>query len=506
MLTTYKSLIMNKNLIFKGATLVLFLLLNVGCGKLDLLKNESPEAIDAGSSLKDLTFADFLAQDHSQDRTNLNMYADAIKMAGLIDLLNQQEDLTLLFFTNQAVTSLVTSLGYATLTDVPKAVLRNILSDNIFKGRVRSFDLQLDETKKYETINGSFLYFTRTGSSSNNYIFKANSSNELSSPAATIRSQNLQFKNGVAHVTDQFTFYKQLDIAPDAPSGGVGSVTDTFYVSKDVFVKNGNANKNKNFNSPTTIELKNTNGKDITVDRTGLFQFPLNAPSFGRRIGLAKLNFYVYFTGLPSSLSIYQAESTDFDENTVSFVTKPAFNQVSIANASLSSGFVGWQALDVTAVASQLYADNQTRMNVIVNSNTDSFVRIYPYEYLAGKFASFLTVSSPPESILTLGTLKPLTVKANSITVLNTDNLKMAGTADKNISFTINKVPMNGYLVKYGVPLPVNSSFSQADLIRGAIKYLHNGSGSTDELEVEAKDNNGGYFKDPLKVIVNIQK
>lgn len=495
---------MNTKLIFKGAALVLFLLFNVGCGKLDLLKNASLEAIDAGTNLKELTFAEFLAQDHSQDRTNLNMYADAIRLAGLTDLLSQQDDLTLLFYSNQAVTSLVTSLGYATLADVPKAVLRNILSDNIFKGRVRSFDLKLDETKKFETINGSYLYLSRTGSTSNNYIFKANTSTELSSPPATIRTQNLEFKNGVAHVTDQFTFYKQVDAVPDAPSGGVGGVTETFNVSKDVYIQNGNANKNKNFNNATSIDMKNSNGKDVSVDRMGLFQFPLTTPSFGRRIGLAKLNFYVYFVGLPASLSVYQANNTDWDESTVTWTTAPDYNRISLTNVSLASGFSGWVAMDVTAAVSQLYANNETLLNVRMNHSTDNFVKIYPKEYMSGNFKATIKVSSPPESILTLGNLEALTLKPNEIKVLTTDNLKMTGTADKNISFTVNKVPVNGFLVKYGVPLTVNSSFSQEDLIRGAIKYLHNGTGTTDEIELEAKDYNGGYYKDVLKLAVNI--
>ncbi|SOD13308.1 DUF7594 domain-containing protein [Pedobacter xixiisoli] len=496
---------MNKKLIIKSLAIAL-VCTGLSCSKFEFLKNEQPEAIDAGTNLRGMTLSDFLKIDHSTDLTNLNLYAEVIKKAGLADLLNQPDDYTVLFLTNQAVTNMVGSLGYANLNDVPATVLRNIVSDQIFKGRLRSFDLKIGETKKIETINGSFIYYTRTANSTNEYVLTANNSTDLTSPPATIRSQNLEFKNGVAHVTDQFTFYKLRDAVPDAPSGSVGAQTDIINVTKDVFIQNGTANRTKNFNNATAIEMKNSNGKDVSVDRMGLFQFPLTTPTFGNKIGLAKINFYVFFTGLASSLTAYAGADTNFDETTVTWLTAPTYDRISLANISLAAGQTGWQTMDVTSLVSQLYGSNKTFLNILMNHNNDNFVRIYPREFNGGIYKAYLSISSPPATILTFGNATPLSVVAkDGFAKLTTTQLKMNGADDKNISYIINKIPTNGYLVKYGIPLPVNASFSQADLVAGSIKYLHSGTGNTDEIIVEAKDNNGGYYNTPIKITVNIQ-
>lgn len=496
---------MNMKLINKFLVLAI-IGVSLSCSKLDLLKNEQPEAIDAGSNLKGMTISEFLGVDHSSDLTNLNLYADVIKKAGLTEVLSKPDDYTVLFLSNQAVSNMVGSLGYANLNDVPAIVLRNIVSDQIFKGRLRSFDLAIGETRKFETINGSFIYFTRSSTSSNEYVLTANNSTDLTSPPATIRSQNLEFKNGIAHVTDQFTFYKLRDAVADAPSGSVGAQTDVINVTKDLFIQNGTANRNKNFNNATSIDMKNSNGKDVSVDRMGLFQFPLVAPSFGNKIGLAKINFYVYFTGLASSLTAYAGADTNFDETTVTWTTAPTYDRVSLANISLAAGQTGWQSMDVTSLVSQLYASNKTFLNILMNHNNDNFVKIYPREFDSGNFKAYLSISSPPATILTFGNVAALNVSAkDGFAKLTTTQLKMNGAEDKNISYIVNKLPTNGYLVKYGIPLPLNGSFSQTDLVNGSIKYLYSGTGNVDEITVEAKDNNGGYYSTPLKITVNIQ-
>lgn len=496
---------MNMKLISKYLA-VAIVCIGLSCNKLELLKNNQPEAIDAGSNLKGMTFSEYLAIDHSKDFTNLNLFGEAIKKAGLTEILSNSEDHTLLFLTNQAVNNMVSSLGYTNLNDVPSILLKNILSDQIFKGRLKSFDLAIGETRKFETINGSFIYFTRTSSSSNEYVLTANSSTDLTSPPALIRSQNLEFKNGVAHVTDQFTFYKLKDAVPDAPSGSVGAQTDIINVTKDLFIQNGTANRNKNFNNTTSIDMKNSNGKDVSVDRMGLFQFPLTTPTFGNKIGLAKINFYVYFTGLASSLTAYAGADTNFDETTVTWTTAPTYDRISLANISLAAGQTGWVNMDVTSFVSQLYANNKTFLNILMNHNNDNFVKIYPREFDSGKFKAYLSISSPPATILTFGNATALSVSSkDGFAKLTTTTLKMNGADDKNISYIVNKVPANGYLVKYGIPLALNGSFSQSDLVNGSVKYLHAGTGNTDEIIVEAKDNNGGYYATPIKITVNIQ-
>lgn len=141
-----------------------------------------------------------------------------------------------------------------------------------------------------------------------------------------------------------------------------------------------------------------------------------------------------------------------------------------------------------------------------MNHNNDNFVKIYPREFDSGKYKAYLSISSPPATILTFGNATPLNVTAkDGFAKLTTTQLKMNGAEDKNISYIVNKLPANGYLVKYGIPLPVNASFSQADLLTGSIRYLYSGTGNADEIILEAKDNNGGFYNTPIKIAVNIQ-
>lgn len=87
---------MNKKLIIIKSLAITLMCIGLSCSKFELLKNEQPEAIDAGTNLKGMTISDFLKIDHSTDLTNLNLYGEVIKKAGLADVLNQPEDYTVL--------------------------------------------------------------------------------------------------------------------------------------------------------------------------------------------------------------------------------------------------------------------------------------------------------------------------------------------------------------------------------------------------------------------------
>ena len=490
---------------------LLSLLLLSGCDKLKLQKDASLDAIDAGSNLKEMTISQYLSIDHSNDKTSLNLFAEAVKRAGLSELLNSSEAHTIIFLNNDAVTAMVSSLGYQTVAQVPPVVLKYILSDLIFKGKVHSTDLAIGETKKYETINSDFVYLSREQGTADNYVFYVNKSSEIISPSVLVRTQNLDFSNGTAHVITQFTYYRLNADAQDAAApGGVGT-TENLYVGKDVHVQNGNASRNVNYNDVASIDIKNTNGVAPEADRRAYFQYPLTTPSFGKRIGSAKLNVYVYLTGLTSTtkftLSAYQGADVDWTETAITWVNAPTFNPVALNSAIVSGAQTGWVSMDITAAVSELYSNNKTFMNVVLNHNVDNFIRIRPKEFSSGLYRSYISVTSPPPTILTAGNLSPVVVSAASgIKVLGLDNLKMNGTADKNVYYTVTQVPAKGYLIRYGVPLAVNAGFSQADVAKGAVKFLYNGTSTgADRVVLEARDNNGGYYPTLLNLGIEIQ-
>lgn len=484
-------------------------LMMAGCGKFKLLKNADTTGPDAGGNLKTQTIKQYLLADHTTDLTALNMFSTAIQRAGLSDMLGNDDNYTVVFLTNTAVTQLLSTIGYANVTDVPPVILKNLLSDLIFKGRLKSTDLALNETRKMQTINGDSIYVTRTTTTSDQYVLYINQNSALSSSSALIRTQDLEFANGVAQVTAQFTFYRLQDDKSDDANPSGHTITQNLPVSKDVYIRGGTGNLNTNFNDPVTIDLKAISPLDATVGRIGVLQYPLTTPSFGSKIGSAKLYVYVYTTGLTSStifsFSAYLGENKDWSETGITWTNAPVYNTIPLATSPVPGAFVGWVSFDITSAVSQLYANNTSFVNIFLKHNVDNFIKVRPREYLAGAFASYIAITSPPQTILSLGTVSTLTVSAVSqISTLTTDNLKMTGTADKNIIYTVTQVPTNGYLVKYGIPLALNASFSQSDITKGAIKYLYGGTGGTDKIVFQARDNNGGYYSPDLSLNVLI--
>lgn len=489
--------------------LMAFFILITGCNKFKLLKDLQQEAVDAGVNLKGQTMKDYLATHTTSDLTALNMFSAAIQRAGLSDTLGSNQDHSAVFLTNTAMSQLLGSIGYANVSDVPPIILKNLLSDLIIKGRLKSTDLALNETSKIQTINGNYIYYKRTSTTADQYVLYINQDTALSSSAALVRTQDLEFANGIAQVTSQFTFYRLKESQPDPGTPGGNVITENLKVSKDVYIRGGTGNSTANFNDPATIDLKAVSAADATVGRIGVMQYPLTVPSFGNKIGSAKLYVYIYNTGLTSStifsFSAYKGEDKDWVETGITWTNRPQYNSIPLSTLSIPGAFTGWTSFDITSAVSQSYANNASFVNIFLSHNVDNFIKLRPKEYQSGAFASYIAVSSPPQTILTPGAITPLTVSAAGKSAnLTTDNLKMNGTTDNNVIYTITQIPTNGYIVKYGIPLALNASFSQADITKGAIKYLYNGTGNTDKIVFQARDNNGGYYASDLSLDVQI--
>ncbi|WP_448633387.1 CBM96 family carbohydrate-binding protein [Pedobacter panaciterrae] len=287
-------------------------------------------------------------------------------------------------------------------------------------------------------------------------------------------------------------------------------ITQKINVAKDVYVRGGSGNSNANFNDVATIDLKAVSSADATVGRIGVMQYPLEKPSFGDKIGAAKMYVYVYTTGLTPattfSFSAHLGENKDWAENAITWNNAPTYNSVPMSTLSIPGETVGWVSFDVTSAVSQLYANNETFINVFLKHNVDNFIKVRPREFSNGLYSSYITISSPPQTVLTLGKVSVLNVSAlEQIAPLTLANLKMEGTTDHNITYSVKQVPTAGFLVKYGIPLAANASFSQADIAKGAIKYLYGGSGNTDKIIFEARDHNGGYFKSDISLDIAIK-
>ena len=491
--------------IFLGICIISF----SGCSKFGLLKNEDSDGDVAGANLTGITIKEFLLQDHTGDLTELDLFSSAMKRSGLLDTLGKSDNYTVVFLTNPAVRQLLSTVGYASVDAVPSIILKNLLGDLIIRGKLKSTGIALNETKKIETINGNFIFYTRTASSSDQYILNINQNSTLGSSAALVRSQDLEFSNGIAQVTAQFTFYRLLDDKSDDAVPGGNVVTQKINVSKDVYIRAGTGNATANFNDAATIDLKAISAADATVGRIGVMQFPLTKPSFGDKIGAARMFVYIYNTGLTAStiysFAAHLGENKDWTESTITWNNAPTYNAVPLSTVSVPGATVGWVSFDVTSAVSQLYANNGSFINVFLRHNVDNFIKLRPKEYLSGSFAAYISLTSPPITLLKLGQVNTLNVplKTQSATLMLA-NLQMTGTEDRNITYTVKQIPTAGYLVKYGIPLASNASFTQADIAKGAIKYLYAGTGNSDKVIFEARDYNGGYYDGQLNLDIAV--
>ncbi|WP_304064420.1 DUF7594 domain-containing protein [Pedobacter glucosidilyticus] len=490
-------------------SVLIIVLIGTSCNKLQLLKDVDPNPIPAGIDLKNKTIWEFLAEDnfHENDLTEIGMYGKAIEHAGLKDLLNSDGNLTVIIPNNTAINNLITSaLGYSSLQDVPPAVMKNLLLSTIISQRVRSFDLQVSETKSFESLNNDSLYFTRTVATADAYRFTINSSPRLASPSSIVRTQNLEFKNGIAHVVTSFTNYIPSTSNKDA--GNATVKVDSIPVTKDSYVNGGSSTlRNTNYGSVTTMSVKNF-PTDMSFTRRGITQFAVRRPSFTERIGSVEVYFFLNRIDGAGTILINEDQNIDWQENTINWNNAPIPGSVPLFSFPVNSeSNFRWQTGIITSAYIDAINSNKTFINIgIFTPNT-------PLYYFATKEAPanrrpYMLIKSVAQTVLRDLLNTGLTVNANTgYKILTIQDLKLEGTTDKNIFYNIKTLPTNGILVINGIPAKEagKSSFSQELMRKGGVKYLYTGTGNTDTFELEASDFQNGFYPDIINVNVSIQ-
>jgi hypothetical protein len=484
------------------------------CEKFSIIKNEKVDQPEAGVNLKSKTIWQFLSEDnfHANDATNIGLFGKAVEHAGLKDLLNDPiQNLTIIISNNDVLLNFINGLGYATVEAMPPIILKNILLNGVIEGRVRSFDLQVNVSKSYPSLSNDSLYFTRSVANNDDYVLTVNSSPNANSISTRVRTQNLELINGVAHVLNNFTYYiAKTPIADPIDPTKVTILTDTVYVAKDTYCWNGNANKNSNFGNALDVQTKLYDGigAQASFSKRTYTQYPVRRPVFNGRIGTAKLELYYSTISGAAFMNFFEVENVDWNERTITFSNAPAFGSVSIGGLSLTGAVRNtWSNIDVTSFYTAALAQNKTFVNIGGGVVEDQNINFRSKEFNGGIFGSRIILSSPPVSVITSSVNNPIIVQvSNPIKTISLTELKFVGTADKNISFTLTTLPQKGFLILNGIPLAVNSSFTQAQLAKGVVKYLYNGtSPSTDAFTLEARDFQGGIFDNLVNMTINIR-
>lgn len=129
----------------------------------------------------------------AQGDANLSTLVAAVQRAGLVDALSGTDQLTVFAPTNAAFSTLLTSLGYTKLEDVPVDALKNILLNHVVSGEVRSSALTTGYVE-------SLLPFGTTSSYVNNYV---DVTSGVKIGGASVTTANVDASNGVVHIIDK---------------------------------------------------------------------------------------------------------------------------------------------------------------------------------------------------------------------------------------------------------------------------------------------------------------
>nr|WP_294899161.1 DNRLRE domain-containing protein [uncultured Pedobacter sp.] len=481
------------------------------CEKFSLLKNEKVASPVAGTNLQNKTIWEFISENnfHANDATNIGLFGKAVEHAGLKDLLDDpKQNLTVIIPNDAVLLNFITGLGYSTVEEVPAVILKNIILNDVIQGRVRSFDLEAGVSKSYPSLSNDSLYLTRTVTNTDQYVLIVNSSPNASSVSTGVRTQNLEFINGVAHVSNSFTYYTAKTNKADTTKVPVSY--DTIFVSKDTYLWNGNANKNLNFGSALDVQTKlyDATGGNASYSKRTYTQYAVRRPNFNGRIGTAKLEIYFNKIDGAASMNFFEVDNVDWNENTITFVNAPAMGTVPIGNIPVKGALINkWSSIDLTSFYTAGLAQGKTFVNIGGGIVENTNINFRSKEFNGGVFRSRIVLSSAPLAIIRPAVNNPINVQlSNPVKAISLNELKFDGTADKNISYTLTVAPQNGFLVLNGIPLAVNSSFTQEQVAKGVVKYLYNGTvPKTDALTLEARDFQGGIYDSPINMTVNIQ-
>ena len=129
----------------------------------------------------------------AQGTADLSTLVAAVQRAGLADELSGTDKLTVFAPTNAAFASLLSSLGFSKLEDVPTDILEDILLNHVVSGEVRSTALT---TGYVQTL----LPFGTSSSYVNNYV---DLTSGVKIGGSTVTTADVSASNGVVHIIDK---------------------------------------------------------------------------------------------------------------------------------------------------------------------------------------------------------------------------------------------------------------------------------------------------------------
>ena len=457
-------------------------------------------------------------------------FCQAVRLAGLESEI-ETGGRTCIIPNNDAFASFLDQAGYASVTDVPANVLRDLLLYLIFPGDYRSITMEPGVNYKQTSLRGDSIFIGRN-ENAQTYRVLINSVYHMES--ITVTQQDYLFKNNmIGQVVDKMPLYKvelpATDSIPEDYQSDEVS-TDTLKVSDDTTIYTYGTQKDKNFNN-------HAYGVRLIYRSTsyafGLMRFPLKESNLIENLISAQLVMNVtqlgnYTEGTECKVSVSEAnplvwnqwtESTATWNNVIRDLLDNAYRNLPKTLAGETTFVVGPSAdvkiaADITASVLKYYEQDSTYIDYVLSDGSAKAgskgveIRLKDKDYYG--FTSYILLTGPSISPLTVGQNNPLVTTGYS-TVFDQNTLSIVPPADpgefaldepQKILLQLADVPAKGVLTLYGVPVQKNQKFTYLEMEKGFVKYIRTEEGA-DEFTLKVFDYLNGMI--PEKVTVAVQ-
>ena len=449
----------------------------------------------------DITLLDYIDQGKNP---NLTLYAEAVRYSGAESLLEGQAK-TRIVPTNEAFQGVLLSVGVSSIQELSPNVIKEMLSYLVIPGAYRSLDLEENETIGEATARGDSLYLSRRVSATDKYRLFVNSHTKLATPQIAVNSQDYVFRDGVAHIVNVFPTYQEIMTPTDPVPDGVDysdAKKDTLWVEADAHVYRGARDNNYGGDGPYTTNsiIVNSRPDNHVSARRGFIKFALKEIAFADDLVGASFNFNVrtpFPTNITPTLGVWETD-TNWEELEVTWNTMPTFGG-QVATSEVIN--VGWNAVSLTAFINRAYQEHAEAVSLglgLMDDPDGAFgnVFIYNREQSNGDYEAFISLLGAMPSELELDHLSTLEVPQDGAAAITKEQLSMKPTASPTYNYTV---------IRFGLPMGKFGEFTQEELKNGAIRYVHNGEGSSDIITFKVKDYIGGVYADLVELPVTIQ-
>lgn len=440
--------------------------------------------------------------DYAEDNTKLNMSALAyIKGNDSLSLLNEAIErtqfqamyeggagTTFIAPNNQAFRSYFRENGYSSIAAIPLPILKNILRYHTVKAVVNFNDPALAPSNRpiaYDTENGQTMYLSHTST----YVGLIN---EGTNRQWQIRTSNLVPDNGVIHVVNFVVFYS-------APAGDANAVNpnllqDTIFAKHDSYV-NGGLESTKNFGTNTLMKIKNVSNNG-DYDRKAFLMFDFADFKKEGVVTDLKLQLAVSFTAAKGvDLNLFETPSTSWVESSLNFSNAVFPNTPRIA--SIKTSKITTFRFDLTDYFNEKKPTGLKSFMLDGQPGSDETDEIASKEHPTLAPPMLIATLASGDSELVLEAKKDFEVANGGMYVLSADDLLVSGASAGDIIYTVEDLPVFGWLIKGAEVLKKGSRFTQLDLDLKNLVFIHNGDTlGTNTLVLTARDKAGAILKD----------